>query len=77
MVIAAGQAEIWVEPYAKSWDLAPIQVITEEAGWCFFNFQGGSSILGENCIYVRAGVGGGGPTFCGGGATRVRLPAVH
>src|SRR5262249_42316145 len=29
MMIAAGQADIWVEPEAKPWDLASIQVITE------------------------------------------------
>jgi histidinol-phosphatase len=56
MMVAAGQAEIWVEPEAKPWDLAPIQVITEEAGACFFNFQGGASIHGGNCITCAPGM---------------------
>lgn len=39
----------WIEPKAEPWDLAALKVITEEAGGVFFNFDGGSSIYGDNC----------------------------
>jgi len=50
MSVAAGRADIWIDPSAKPWDLAPIKIITEEAGGCFRNFDGGSSIYGGNCF---------------------------
>jgi fructose-1,6-bisphosphatase/inositol monophosphatase family enzyme len=49
MLVASGKAEAWIEPHAHPWDLAPLRVITEEAGAVFFNFDGGSSIYGGNC----------------------------
>jgi len=50
MLIASGRAEVWIEPAAHPWDLAPLQIIAEEAGARFFNFDGGHSIHGGNCI---------------------------
>lgn len=50
MLVAAGHGEVWVEPAAQPWDLAPIQVIMEEAGGRFFNFDGGRSIHAGNCV---------------------------
>jgi histidinol-phosphatase len=50
MMVASGQAEIWVEPSASPWDFAPIKVIVEEAGGLFLNFDGGSTIYAGNCI---------------------------
>jgi len=50
MLVASGRAEVWIELAAKAWDLAPIQVIAEEAGARFFNFDGGRSIYGGNCV---------------------------
>jgi len=50
MLVASGSAEAWIEPVAKAWDLAPIKVIIEEAGGRFFNFDGGDSIHGGNCV---------------------------
>ena len=50
MMLAAGQAEFWIENTAKAWDLAPLKVILEEAGARFLNFDGGSSIHGGDCI---------------------------
>lgn len=49
MLLASGRAEAWIEPRAAPWDLAPLKVITEEAGAVFFNFDGGRSIYGGNC----------------------------
>jgi len=50
MMVAAGQAEIWIEPSAAPWDFAPLKVILEEAGARYLNFDGGSSIYAGNCI---------------------------
>jgi histidinol-phosphatase len=50
MMVASGQAEIWIEPRASPWDFAPLKVIVEEAGGRFLNFDGGSSIYEGNCI---------------------------
>lgn len=50
MMVASGKADAWLEPHAKPWDLAPIKIITEEAGGCFFNIDGGSSIYAGNCV---------------------------
>jgi histidinol phosphatase-like enzyme (inositol monophosphatase family) len=50
MCVATGRAEIWIEGEAKPWDFAPLKVIAEEAGARFFNFDGGASIYGGNCV---------------------------
>ena len=50
MMLAAGQADFWIENTAKAWDLAPLKVIMEEAGALFRNFDGGDSIYGGNCL---------------------------
>lgn len=50
VLVASGRAEAWFEISAKAWDLAPLQVIAEEAGACFFNFDGGHSIHGGNAV---------------------------
>jgi len=49
MMVASGQAEAWIEPNSKAWDVASIKVIVEEAGGRFFDFQGNNSIYGGNC----------------------------
>jgi histidinol phosphatase-like enzyme (inositol monophosphatase family) len=56
MMIASGQADLWIEPAGKAWDFAPLQVIVEEAGGMFFNFDGGRSIYGGNCICCAPGL---------------------
>jgi len=58
MMVASGQAELWIEPKAQPWDLAPLKVIAEEAGGRFFNFDGGSSIYGGNCVVCTPGLEG-------------------
>lgn len=50
MMVACGQADIWIEPVAAPWDLAPLKLILEEAGAAFFNLQGEGSIYGGNCV---------------------------
>jgi histidinol-phosphatase len=56
MMLAMGQLDVWVEPVASPWDLAPIKIIIEEAGGSFFNLDGGSSIYAGNCIGCTMGV---------------------
>ena len=50
MMVASGQAEIWIEPSASPWDFAAVKVIVEEAGGLFRNFDGGSTIYAGNCV---------------------------
>jgi histidinol-phosphatase len=40
MLVAEGAAEIAVEPQVAHWDMAPVQVIVEEAGGRFTNLDG-------------------------------------
>ena len=56
MMVAAGQAEIWIEPSASPWDFAPLKVILEEAGARYLNLDGGSSIYAGNCIACAPGM---------------------
>jgi histidinol-phosphatase len=50
MMVASGQAEIWMEPSAAPWDFAPLKIILEEAGARYFNLDGGTSIYAGNCV---------------------------
>jgi histidinol phosphatase-like enzyme (inositol monophosphatase family) len=50
MLVVSGRADVWFELSAKPWDLAPLQVLAEEAGARFFNFDGGHSIYGGNAV---------------------------
>jgi len=50
MMVASGKAEVWFEPCGAAWDLAPVKIITEEAGGVFRNFDGGSSVYAGNCF---------------------------
>jgi len=56
VMVASGQADLWIEPTAAPWDLAPLKVIAEEAGGRFFNFDGGASIYGGNCVIATPGL---------------------
>ncbi len=56
MMVASGQAEVWVEPVASPWDFAPHKVILEEAGARYLNMDGGSSIYAGNAIGCAPGL---------------------
>lgn len=56
MLVAAGQAEIYMEPEVKAWDLAALKIVVEEAGGRFFNFDGASTIYGGNCVCCVPGL---------------------
>jgi histidinol phosphatase-like enzyme (inositol monophosphatase family) len=49
MLVAQGQADLWIEPNGKPWDFAALKIIVEEAGGVF------SSFGGENTIYAGNG----------------------
>jgi histidinol-phosphatase len=50
MMVASGKADFWIEPTASPWDLAPLQIIIEEAGGKMFGFDGARGIYGGNCV---------------------------
>lgn len=56
MMVASGQAEVWIEPSASPWDFAPLKVILEEAGARYFNVDGGSSIYAGNGMGCAPGL---------------------
>lgn len=48
MLLAQGQADIWIEPNAQPWDLAPLKLLISEAGGKFASFGGRSTIYDGN-----------------------------
>ncbi len=48
LLLAQGQADIWIEPNAAPWDLAPLKILIEEAGGVFKSFAGEPTIYGGN-----------------------------
>jgi histidinol phosphatase-like enzyme (inositol monophosphatase family) len=56
ILVASGRADAWIELTAASWDLAALQIIAEEAGACFFNFDGGRSPHAGNCVICAPGL---------------------
>ncbi|MCJ7725280.1 MAG: histidinol-phosphatase [Acidimicrobiia bacterium] len=50
MLVAEGAVDIAVEPIAALWDLAPLQVIVEEAGGRFTDLQGSATPDGGNAL---------------------------
>jgi len=49
-MLASGQIEVWLERKAEIWDLAPLQVLIEEAGGRFFALDGTRRIDGGNAV---------------------------
>ena len=56
MLVAAGEADIWIEPHVAPWDLAAPQVILEEAGAIFFDVRGERTIHGGSGIACAPGL---------------------
>ena len=50
MFVCSGHAEIWIEPRAKPWDLAVMQVVSQEAGLRFFDYNGADTIYGGSAM---------------------------
>ncbi|MEZ4517597.1 MAG: histidinol-phosphatase [Chloroflexota bacterium] len=49
-LVATGRAEIMLDPAMSLWDCGPLQVIMEEAGGTFTNWDGEPTIYGGNAI---------------------------
>jgi fructose-1,6-bisphosphatase/inositol monophosphatase family enzyme len=56
MTVSQGQAELWIEPKAESWDFAPMQIIAEESGARFFNLAGTRSIHEHSGVVCAPGI---------------------
>jgi len=56
LMVARGQAEIWIETAGKPWDFAPLKIIAEEAGARFFDQEGKATIYGGNCVICAPGL---------------------
>ena len=65
MMVASGQADVWLEPIAAPWDLAPLKIILEEAGAAYFTLAGPSTIYGGNCIACTPALAGAVKEFFG------------
>ena len=50
MMVAEGAIEIAVEPFVAPWDMAPIQIIVEEAGGRFTDLQGRATFEGGSGV---------------------------
>jgi fructose-1,6-bisphosphatase/inositol monophosphatase family enzyme len=50
MMVCAGQADFWLEPSAKPWDLAVIRIMAAESGAVYLDYRGGDSIYTGNAI---------------------------
>lgn len=56
MLVAQGNADVWIEPNAAPWDLAPLKLLVEEAGGRFASFDGERTIYGGNAYACVAGL---------------------
>lgn len=56
MLVSSGRADAWIEAQAKPWDLAPLQIIAEEAGCVTFDFTGARTIYGGNFVISAPGM---------------------
>lgn len=56
MLLAQGQADVWIEPNAQPWDLAPLKLLVEEAGGKFASFAGENTIYGGNAFACVPGL---------------------
>jgi histidinol-phosphatase len=49
-MVLNGRAEIWLEAGVKSWDIAPMKILIEEAGGRFTSLDGRSTIELGHCV---------------------------
>ena len=50
MMVATGQAEVYLEPQVGIWDIVPIQLIVQQAGGDFFDFEGRQDIYSRSIV---------------------------
>jgi histidinol phosphatase-like enzyme (inositol monophosphatase family) len=56
MLLAQGQADVWIEPNAQPWDLAPLKLLIEEAGGVMRSLSGEDTIYGGNAYACVPGL---------------------
>lgn len=56
MLLASGKADVWIEPNAAPWDLAPLKILIEEAGGKFASLDGKNTIYGGNAYACAPGL---------------------
>ncbi len=56
ILLAQGKADVWIEPNAEPWDLAPLKILAEEAGGVFRSFAGEDTIYGGNAYACTPGL---------------------
>ncbi len=56
ILLAQGKADVWIEPNAEPWDLAPLKILTEEAGGVFRSFAGEDTIYSGNAYACTPGL---------------------
>lgn len=56
MLVAQGMADVWIEPNAAPWDLAPLKILVEEAGGKFASLSGRNSIYEGNAYACAPGL---------------------
>lgn len=56
MLVAAGKAELYLEPGLKPWDVAALAVIGREAGCLWHDFEGRRSIYGGSLALYAPGL---------------------
>jgi len=56
MMVARGQAELWIETSGQPWDFAALKIVAEEAGARFFDFEGRSTIYGGSAVISNPGL---------------------
>lgn len=56
MFVASGQAELWLEPTAKPWDLAALSLIAKEADCLYHDYLGNDTIYGGNAVICAPGL---------------------
>jgi len=54
--VAQGKADVWIEPNASPWDLAPLKLLVEEAGGRFASFDGENTIYSGNAYACSPGL---------------------
>ncbi len=55
-LLAQGKTDVWIEPNAAPWDLAPFQILIEEAGGIFRSFAGETTIYGGDAYACTPGL---------------------
>ncbi len=56
MLLAQGLTDVWIEPNARAWDLAPLKLLVEEAGGVFRSFDGENTIYAGNAYACVPGM---------------------